>query len=296
MKLDYDALSALAAILNTGSFAGAARQLGLTQPAITQRIKLLEDRVGTILIRRGRPCMATEAGARLLRHAEEVGLLEKTLVQDLAGFGPDPDRPLRIAVNADSLATWALPALAAATGFLFDITVDDQDHSADLIRTGEVTGAITSHGRAIAGCDLHPLGALDYAVTCTPAFAAQWFADGVTAKTLSNAPCLTFNRKDRLQRDWADDVAGARLAVPTHYLPTTHGITEAIRLGLGWGANPVALFQPFLDSGDLVELIPGRRFSTPLFWQVSRQASPALRDLTRALKQHAATLLIPPQS
>lgn len=293
MRLDYDALAALAAVLHTGSFAGAARALGLTQPAITQRIKALEDRVGTIVIRRGRPCTATEAGARLLRHAEEVGLLEKTLSQDLAGFGPDPDHPLRIAVNADSLATWALPALAAAKGFLFDITVDDQDHSADLLRAGEVTGAITSHGRAIAGCDLHPLGALPYAVTCTPAFAARRFGQGITPATLARAPCLTFNRKDRLQRDWADGLAGVRLSVPTHYLPTTQGITEAIRLGLGWGANPVALFQPLLTTGELVELIPGRRFSTPLYWQVSHQAAPALRDLTRALKHQAASLLIP---
>ncbi|MGI3183469.1 LysR family transcriptional regulator ArgP [Nioella aestuarii] len=296
MKLDYDALAALAAILHTGSFAGAAQKLGLTQPAITQRIKLLEDRIGTILIRRSRPCTATEAGARLLRHAEEVGLLEKTLAQDLAGFAPDPDRPLRIVVNADSLATWALPALTAAKGFLFDITVDDQDHSADLLRAGEVMGAITSHGRAIAGCDPHPLGALDYAVTCTPAFAAQWFATGVTAETLARAPCLTFNRKDRLQRDWADEVAGTRLSVPSHYLPTTQGITDAIRLSLGWGANPVILFEPFLSRGELVELIPGRRFSTPLFWQVSHQAAPALRELTQALKRHAAAFLRAPHS
>lgn len=295
MKLDYDALSALAAILQTGSFAGAAQKLGLTQPAITQRIKLLEDRVGTILIRRARPCTATEAGARLLRHAEEVGLLEKTLAQDLAGFGPDPDRPLRIAVNADSLATWALPALADARGFLFDITMDDQDHSADLLRAGEVMGAITSHGRAIPGCVCHPLGALPYAVTCTPDFAARWFADGVTAQTLAQAPCLTFNRKDRLQRDWADAVAETRLTVPSHYLPTTQGITDAIRLGLGWGANPVILFEAFLHRGELVELIPGRRFCTPLFWQVSHQAAPALKELTQALKRRAATVLAPPQ-
>ena len=112
MQLDYDALAALAAILRTGSFDGAAAELGLTQPAISLRIKTLEDRVGAILIRRGRPCTATPTGARLNRHAEEVGLLEKTLTADLGGLLPDRDRPLRLAINADSLATWVLPALA----------------------------------------------------------------------------------------------------------------------------------------------------------------------------------------
>ncbi len=292
MKLDYDALAALSAVLRSGSFDGAAAELGLTQPAISLRIKGLEDRMGSTLITRGRPCTPTPTGARLLRHAEEVGLLEQTLARDLGVAPGGADRPLRLAVNADSLATWVLPALAEVTGFLFDLTVDDQDHSADWLKRGAVSGAITSHGRAIPGCDATPLGALPYAATCSPAFHARWFAQGVTAEALSTAPCLTFNRKDRLQSAWAEQVAGRPIALPTHFLPSSHDFVTAARLSLGWGLNPRPLVEEALATGDLVELVPGETLSTPLTWQVARQIAPALAPLTRALRAHAAAALL----
>lgn len=201
---------------------------------------------------------------------------------------------MRLAVNADSLAIWVLPALAEVGGLLYDLTIDDQDHSADWLKRGAVSGAITASPGPIPGCDSTAMGALPYATTCSPGFAARWFGEGVNAETLARAPCLTFDRKDRLQRTWADQAAGRRVALPTHFLPSTGDFVTAARLGLGWGLNPLALAQSALDSGDLVEPIPGHRLSTPLFWQVSRQAAPALRDLTRALMRHAARLLIPP--
>ena len=287
MQLDYDALAALAAILRTGSFDGAAAELGLTQPAISLRIKTLEDRVGAILIRRGRPCTATPTGARLNRHAEEVGLLEKTLTADLGGLLPDRDRPLRLAINADSLATWVLPALAEVEGFRYDITVDDQDHSADWLKRGEVSAAITAHAAPIPGCDATPLGALGYAATCAPGFAARWFAQGVTPEALNHAPCLAFDRKDRLQHAWVASALGLRVALPLHYLP-------AAMMGLGWGMNPVAIAAPMLADGRLVELIPDHRISTPLYWQVSRQTAAALDPLTKGLRRAARKILEEP--
>ncbi len=294
MQLDYDALAALAAILRTGSFDGAAAELGLTQPAISLRIKTLEDRVGAILVRRGRPCTATPTGARLNRHAEEVGLLEKTLTADLGGLLPDRDRPLRLAINADSLATWVLPALAEVEGFRYDITVDDQDHSADWLRRGEVSAAITAHGAPIPGCDATPLGALGYAATCAPGFAARWFAQGVTPEALNHAPCLAFDRKDRLQHAWVASALGLRVALPLHYLPTAQGFVEAAMMGLGWGMNPVAIAAPLLADGRLVELIPDHRISTLLYWQVSRQTAAALDPLTKGLRRAARKILEEP--
>ena len=139
--IDYAALSALSAVLRNGSFDGAAAELGLTQSAVSQRIKALEDRVGATLLKRTRPPEATEPGKRLLRHAEEVGVLEQALSRDLGALLPKRDAPLRIAVTADSLATFVPTALAKVDGYLFDLVIDDQDFSADLLRKGEVAAA-----------------------------------------------------------------------------------------------------------------------------------------------------------
>lgn len=283
--IDHAALAAFSAVLRTGSFEGAAAQLGVTQSAISQRIRSLEDRLGSALIRRTRPATATDAGRRLFDHAEAVGLLERDLMRDL-GL-PARDTPLRIAVTADSLATWVIAALAEVDGVLFDLVIDDQDHSADLLRGGEVAGAITASERPVPGCDALPLGQLSYIAFAAPAFVARHFPQGVTPEALSRAPALTFNRKDGLQRAWAKAATGAQPVLPTHYIGSTHGITEAGLAGLGWGLNPDSMIAPLVAEGRLIDLAPGLRIETPLFWQVPRRMGPAMAGVTRALRRAA---------
>ncbi|WP_347310388.1 LysR family transcriptional regulator ArgP [Defluviimonas sp. SAOS-178_SWC] len=288
---DYDQLQALAAILRTGSFDGAAAELHVTSSAISQRIRALEDRLGTALVIRAQPCRATEAGARLARHVDDVRLLEAAVKGDLGGRSGAAR--VRIAVNADSLATWFLPALAAVPGLLYDVIIDDQDHSADWLRRGEVQAAVTAHESAVTGCDLYPLGRMRYNATTSPGFVEQWFAEGVTAETLARAPALTFNRKDRLQRDWARQVVGRPVVVPTHLLASSQGFVDAARLGLGWGMIPELLIRDDLASGRLVPLVPGAPLDTPLVWQVGRLTGAALAPLTSAIRRSAAAALLP---
>ena len=200
--LDPAQLAALAAVHRRGAFDLAAAELHVTPSAISQRIKALEEATGTLLIRRGQPCRATEPGLRLIRHHDEIVLLERTLAQDLPGLAPGP-ATLRIAVNADSLATWVIPALAQTEGFLFDLVIDDQEVSQDWLRRGEVVAAITAHPGPLQGCDTLPLGSLRYRATASPAYLERWFPQGVSVQTLSQAPALTFSDMDRLQELWA---------------------------------------------------------------------------------------------
>jgi LysR family transcriptional regulator (chromosome initiation inhibitor) len=150
--LDYAQLSALAAVIRTGSFERAAQHLGVTPSATSQRIKLLEERLGGVLAIRGQPCTATEAGQRLCQHAEQVALLESSLQDSLPGLQAG-SRPLtlRIAVNADSLATWFITAMSRTEGYLFDIILDDEDHSAEWLRRGQVAAAVTGHSTPVQG-------------------------------------------------------------------------------------------------------------------------------------------------
>ena len=169
--------------------------------------------------------------------------------------------------------------------------IDDQDHSADWLRRGEVQAAVTGNGTAVAGCDAHPLGSLRYVAAMSPEFARHWFADGVTAATLARAPALTFNQKDRLQAHWASARAGHRLDPPTHYLPSSQGFIDAALAGLGWCMNPEALVRPHLDAGRLVLLAPDAPLDVALTWQVGRLMAGALAPLTQAVRREAARSL-----
>ena len=293
--LDPAQLAALAAVHRRGSFDLAAAELHVTPSAISQRIRALEEASGTLLIRRSQPCHATEAGLRMIRHHDEVTLLERTLSLDLPGLGHRP-ATLRIAVNADSLATWVIPALAATSGFLFDLVIDDQDVSQDWLKRGEVVAAITGHPGPLQGCDTIPLGALRYRATASPGYIRRWFGSGVTPGALALAPAITFSDKDRLQQHWvARQTAGVsrRAAFPSHRMASSQAFVDACLAGLGWGLNPEPLVALHLANGTLVELVPDTALDVPLNWQFTRLAAPALAPLTDAVRQCAHKVLVP---
>jgi LysR family transcriptional regulator (chromosome initiation inhibitor) len=285
--LDYASLAALAAVIREGSFERAATVLGVTPSAVSQRVKALEERLGTVLVVRGQPCTATATGGRLCAHAERVRLLEGEMAADLPGLAetmaPGPVS-LRVAVNADSLGTWFLPAAAAfaeATGTLLDFVLDAEEHTAERLRSGEVLAAVTADPVPVQGCRIVPLGSLRYVATASPGFVARYFAGGVGAESLAQTPALRFDRRDRLQLGWAETVAGESVIGPVHWIPSTQGFVDAALVGLGWGMNPVALAAPHLSAGRLVELLPGRPLDVLLYWQHARLGARLIDRLTR---------------
>ncbi|MEP2783745.1 MAG: LysR family transcriptional regulator ArgP [Pseudoruegeria sp.] len=295
MKFLDPSLLALAAVERAGSFDGAAAALGITPSAVSQRIKHLEERVGAVLIQRGQPCVATDTGRKLCRHAEQVALLERGLTKDLGeAMSPDTAAIVRIAVNADSVATWFLDALKDQGDLLFDIVIDDQDHSADLLRRGEVVAAISSSSTAVQGCDVTPLGALRYIATANPDYRDRWFRDGVTLSALRKAPAMTYNMQDGLQQQWIRQEIGQGASLPSHYLPSTQAFVLGAYLGIGWGMNPEILVRDHMARGALVGLGKIPHLDIPLYWQCNRLVSGPLRDISKAIRQAAKRGLVQP--
>ena len=292
MKLDPIQLAALSAIVRLGSFDAAAGALHVTPSAVSQRLKALEERVGATLVRRSQPCVPTKLGARLAKYAEDIDLLEAQVLQEIDKVAVAPAR-LSLAVPADSLATWLIPAFARTPELLFDLRIDDQDTADDWLKRGAVSAAVTGHPRAVPGCDLHPIGALRYIATASPAFRVQYFPDGITAAALARAPMLTFTPKDRLQHRWIREQTGQTLHPPCHQMPSTHAFVDAALAGLAWGMNPESLVATHLESGQLVALDPASPLDVPLYWQVTRVMAPALAPLTQAVLSAARDFLVP---
>lgn len=290
---DYPLLAALAAVVRTGSFEKAAQELNITSSAVSQRVKLLEDRLGAVLVVRALPCTPTPAGLRLFRHAEDVGLLELATRKDLSGLIPfEKPTNLRLAVNADSLATWFIDAVAACDDILFDLVLDDQDYGADWLRRGEVIAAVCAHPGPIQGCDSRPLGALRYVASASPQFIAKWFPDGIDPESVQRAPALSFNNKDKLQSQWVEQVLERKLGFPTHRMPSTQAFVDATLAGIGWGMNLELLAEKHFKSGDLVPLLPDCPLDVYLHWQYSRMVAGSIGDLTSAVRQAAQKWLI----
>lgn len=292
--LDLQALRALATVLREGSFDRAARQMHVTPSAVSQRIRALEERLGCVLLVRSSPVTATEEGARLYLHFLQIEVLEADLARDLQPLGDATTRrgrSIRIAVNADSLATWLMPALAdfhARSGDTVALHVDDQDHTRDWLRSGTVFAAVTAESEAVAGCRVDPLGSMRYCAAASPDLARRHFEGRDLQAAFSEAPMLVFNQKDQLQHRFLSGLLGdVDPHPPVWWLPSTHAFVDAARAGLGWGLHPQALVADDLASGRLVDLCPGHAVDVPLYWQSWRLDSETVHTLRNCMLRAA---------
>jgi LysR family transcriptional regulator (chromosome initiation inhibitor) len=284
VDLDLAQLRALAAAVSSGSLEGAARALHVTPSAVSQRLKALETATGRVLLVRTRPVQVTPSGRAVLRLARQVELLAADTGRELETSNGPVTLPL--AVNADSLATWVLPALAPlADEHRFDLHREDQGHTSALLREGTVMAAITADAEPVPGCSSTRLGGMRYRPMCTRAFRARWFPDGATAAALSDAPVVRFDRKDDLQHAYLRRRTAESALPAVHYVPASADYLAAVRLGLGWGMVPD--LQRAGSQDDLVELDPDGATDVVLYWQQWRLRSPSL-DRVAAAVQAAA--------
>jgi len=288
-------LRTFAAVVDAGTFDAAAASLHVTASAVSQRIKAMEQAAGQVLLQRTTPVQATHAGTIVLKLARQLRQLEQDTAAELGRSGnAGHGAPVPIVVNADSLATWFVDALAAVPpelGLSFEVLREDEQHSAALLRSGAAMAAVTATPDPVQGCTVVPLGAMRYRAVASPGFMRQWFPDGFDAGKFGAAPAIQFDRTDTLQTTFFQGVAGAPLTGPQHFIPDTLQFARAILLGMGWGLMPEAHCHADIRAGYLLELAPGNPTDIPLFWQRWKIQSPALDGLTDAVRTTAATAL-----
>jgi LysR family transcriptional regulator (chromosome initiation inhibitor) len=287
-RLGADQLAALAAVVEFGSFDAAAVRLHVTPSAVSQRIKALEQRVGQVLVVREKPCKPTPAAVPLVRLAAQTAMLESEALAETEGGSREWTR-IAIAVNADSMSTWFTAVLAELSDVLFDIRIEDQDHSARLLREGVVMGAVTTERTAVPGCRVQSLGVMRYVPVAGPAFVGRYLSEGFTVDAVAAAPSLAWNRDDALQDMLVRRAFRRSIPRPVHYVPTADGFRSAVRAGLGWGMYPEQLAAGPIADGSFIR-ITDTHLDVPLFWQCWKLDSPMVKAITDAVRSAAADL------
>ena len=269
---DPAALDCLAALADSGSFSGAAQRLSITQSAVSQRLRALETGLGRLLVVRSRPLRLTEPGKALLRYARQMHALRADIVREL-GPAQTPDERLPIAVNADSLATWVLPALDAVVrdgqreGWGLELVVDDQDFTHERLREGTVLGCVSTVAQALRGCTVAPLGSMRYVAVAGREFATRWLPRGLNRANFAKLPWLVFNRKDDMHRVWAGLAFGLEQPrLVERFVPSTEAHAQAALRGWGIGVMPEQLAAPGLADGRLLPLHPQVTVDVQLHW------------------------------
>lgn len=309
MNFEIAQLAALEAAVAEGTFEAAARRLRITPSAVSQRIKALETSVGRVLLQRSKPIEPTDSGRIILRFARQIDALGEDVSRGL-GDEAAPRIRMPIAVNADSLATWILPALAPlAHEVSFDFHREDQSHTLSLLRDGTAMAAITGVAEAVQGCSSTPLGSMRYRAMAGRAFADRWFggaarisaaeraaasdAAGAPSEPFAHAPVVIFDRRDDLQDvvlRRAAEHSGGIVDPPRHYVPASVDFVEAVRLGFGWGMVPELQAEGF---DDLVAIDPLAVIDVPLYWQQWQLHTPSLERVADTVRRAAAEALRP---
>jgi LysR family transcriptional regulator, chromosome initiation inhibitor len=297
---DPDALECLAAIVEEGGFERAAQRLSITQSAVSQRLRALEAQVGTVLIVRSRPLKPTSAGQLLLKHTKQMRLLRADLERDLKELAPSStgggreEERISIAINADSIATWALPALneLARQGLPMEIIADDQDFTQEWLREGQVLGCVTTLKQALRGCKVVPLGAMQYVAVAQAQFAQERFPKGLGPHNFREVPFVAFNRKDDMQSEFVGKAFGLkRVALNQLFVPSSEGQVRAVLAGWGVSIVPELLARGLLEQGALVNIAPAHVLPIQLYWHCWNLESEVLDALTAALTQAASAAL-----
>lgn len=306
--LDYKLLEALASVVEEGGFERAAKRLNITQSAVSQRIRQLEESLGQPVLARTQPPAPTGPGKRLLRHARRVGLLEADLALGLAPgasgkAGADaanaPWQTLALAVNADTLATWftaAVLPLLSRERLALDLKVDDQERTHELLRAGEVVGCVSTRPSPMQGCRAVFLGMMRYHCAASPAFASRWFPQGLNLAAARLAPAVVFNRQDTVHdRYLAGHLGESPQDAPRHHVPNSERFVDFVLGGAGYGLIPHMQAAGPLKAGSLVDLAPEAPMPVPLYWHCWNLASPLLAKLSKALRLAGDRELLQPQ-
>lgn len=326
-------LETLVAVVDEGGFEAAARRLHISAPAVSQRIRALELAVGRTLLQRTVPPVPTDPGERLLPVARRLVLLsaeaqaavglEGAGGDGVGGSGPGGTGPgtgritLPLAVNSDSLATWFLDAIASAPDArrtAVHLERADQDHTAALLLSGRVVGAVSTAAQPVHGCTSTALGVVRYLPLCTPEFAAAYGlgsargpggpraggsrADGPRTggpltDGLATAPRVDYEAGDDLQAGFMRQLLGYASEPPRHRIPGSIAYVRAVEAGLGWGLIPEEQAAPGLRSGRLIPVALGRFLDVPLFWQRLELPSAALERFSAHVVAYAARRLRP---
>ncbi|MHB1373363.1 MAG: LysR family transcriptional regulator ArgP [Thauera sp.] len=287
-------LLAFEAVLQEGGFERAARRLALTQSAVSQRVKLLEAELGQVLLVRSKPVRPTPAGRRLLPYLAQLRLMEAEARRALSPRQADGPLRLPVGVNADSLATWFIGAVAEVVreeGIVLDCVVDDQDHTHALLADGEVLGCVSTRADPMRGCATERLGTMPYLCAGSPAFCARWFPRGLTREALARAPAIVFGRHDDmheafLQRHFGLDAG----QYPHHVVPSSEGFMAFAVAGLGYGFVPETQAREHLARGELIDLAPERE-DVVLYWHHWQVQSPVMARLAQAIGETAKQAL-----
>ena len=293
--LDYKLLHALSVVVDEQNFDKAASVLAITQSAVSQRIKSLEQAIGQSVLVRAQPLVATAIGKKLLAHYQQVKLLEQDIIPDISGNNKNETITANIASNADSLATWLIAAIGDVC-HQYNVAVNfrlaDENRTINYLKDGEVFGALSTHAQALPGCTLEKLGKMHYLLVAAPNFVEHYFPDGLNEQALARAPAVAYDQKDDMHIEYIEQTFGLKGgSYPCHTVRSSEAFVGFAKQGLAYCLIPKLQIQAELSSGQLIDLMPDNSIVRTLYWHHWVLLKGVFKQLSNAIIHRAKQAL-----
>jgi LysR family transcriptional regulator (chromosome initiation inhibitor) len=295
MKLDYKQLHALHVIIEQQSFERAAQVLCISQSAVSQRIKHLEEQLAQPVLIRSQPIIATDIGKKLLKHYKQVNQLESALIPEISASSAEHPLSMSIAINADSLATWFIPALAPLLKqypIELNLHIRDEARTLEKVKSGEAFGAVSQNEQPLSGCECTKLGEMNYVLVATPAFAATYLPDGIARQALLHAPAVSFDHKDDMHITFIErhfNLSGG--SYPCHTVRSSEAFVAMACAGVAYCLIPELQIKAELASGQLIKLTD-IQLTQPLYWHRWLLLKGVYKQVSEQIITHAQSALL----
>ena len=269
-RIDYKLLHALSMVMQEQSFERAAGVLCISQSAVSQRIKQLEEFVAHPVIVRGQPIVPTPIGQQLLSHFRQVQQLESVLLPEIISDQTNSSIKLSIAVNADSVATWFFTVMAPLLSEFpieLNLLIDNEVKTLEKLKSGEAFGAVSAEKQPLSGFKAYELGDMEYILVANPEFKQRYFAHGINADTLRFAPGVSFDPKDDTHVQFIYQHFGLKAgSYPRHTVRSSEAFVDLACQGVAYSLLPRLQISRELAEGKLVNLLPQKSFTQTLYW------------------------------
>lgn len=279
-------LQAFKAIAEAGTVHAAAARLGLTQTAITQRLKGLErDLKLTLFLRSRRGMSLTDDGNALLQYCRASEDLEGAFLSRVSGQGRG-DVALTIIGPTSALSTrvtedcrrlyFAYPHLR------LHLRSIDHANCIDLIRKGEADLAVVPPEQVPNEMDSKVLKPDRYLLVSSPKWKGRRLNDIV-----ENERIIDFYASDTTTMRYLEqfDLAGL-VRRERLYVNENQALVRLFSEGVGFGTLTESVARPYLENGELITLNRGQAMEDPLAlaWYPRPQKPDYFADLVRAIK------------
>ncbi len=269
-NIDYKLLHAFSEVIKQQSFEKASELLCLTQSAVSQRIKQLEQNIAQPVLIRSNPIVATDIGKKLLSHYHQVQQLESDLLPHIHPEQTSTPLKVSLATNADSLATWLVSALSPVIkefSIELNLALANELKTINKLKNGEVFGAISTHETTLPGCSVTKLGEMNYVVVASPSFKNKYFKQGINTESLLKAPGLLFDNKDDMHTEFVKNEFGLLPgSYPCHTVHSSEAFVSFAKQGLAYCLIAELQIKDELADGSLINLLPNTQLIRTLYW------------------------------